>query len=146
MCTIVTIVSLIFLNASKLFITEMLMEKKNMSGRLSHTLGLGKRMLTGNGFQHHKQLGTYLLHHSNPAFSKARKSLPTGESWTARLGSGPQAPASSSLTCNSISAPGCLKPTRGISALPACPTPTRRCVPGMFQMMRVPVFQAFHQK
>lgn len=42
MCTIVTIVSLIFLNASKLFITEMLMEKKNMSGRLSHTLGLGK--------------------------------------------------------------------------------------------------------
>lgn len=31
---IVTIVSLIFLSASKLFITEMLMEKKNMSGRL----------------------------------------------------------------------------------------------------------------
>lgn len=34
MCVIVTIVSLIFLYASKLFITEMLMEKKNMSGRL----------------------------------------------------------------------------------------------------------------
>lgn len=146
MCTIVTIVSLIFLNASKLFITEMLMEKKNMLGRLSHTLGLGKRTLMGNGFQHRKQLGTYLLHRSNPSFSKARKSVPTGESWTARLGSGPRVPASSSLTCNSISAPGRLKPTWGISALPACTTPTRRGVPRMFQVMRVLVFQALHQK
>lgn len=48
MCTIVTIVSLIFLHASKLFITEVLMEKKNMSGgSFSHTLGLGKLMLMG---------------------------------------------------------------------------------------------------
>jgi hypothetical protein len=42
MCAIVTIVSLIFLGASKLFITEVLMEKKNMSGRLYLThSGLG---------------------------------------------------------------------------------------------------------
>ena len=32
------ILSLIFLSASKLFITEMLMEKKNISGRLYLTL------------------------------------------------------------------------------------------------------------
>lgn len=38
MCTMVTIVTLIFLSASKLFITGVLMEKKNMSGGLSHTL------------------------------------------------------------------------------------------------------------
>lgn len=43
MCTIVTIVSLIFLSASKLFITEVLTEKKNMSGRLLLThSGLGQ--------------------------------------------------------------------------------------------------------
>lgn len=43
MYTIVTIVSLIFLGASKLFITEVLMEKKNMSGRLLLThSGLGQ--------------------------------------------------------------------------------------------------------
>lgn len=34
MCTIVTIVTLISLRASKLFITRVLMEKNNMSGGL----------------------------------------------------------------------------------------------------------------
>lgn len=52
MCTIVTIVSLIFLPASKLFITEVLMEKKNMSGRLTHS-GLGQINAYGIAFQHH---------------------------------------------------------------------------------------------
>lgn len=38
MCTIVSIVTLIFLNASKLFIIRVLMEKNNMSGGLFLTL------------------------------------------------------------------------------------------------------------
>lgn len=38
MRTMVTIVTLIFLRASKLFITGVLMEKKNMSGGLFLTL------------------------------------------------------------------------------------------------------------
>lgn len=54
MYTIVTIVSLIFFPASKLFITEVLMKKKNMSGRLFLThSGLGQINAYGIAFQHH---------------------------------------------------------------------------------------------
>lgn len=76
---VVTIVSLIFLGASKLFIMEVLIEKKNMSGRLLLThSGLGQINAYGIAFPHHKQLGAYLFHPSKSSFSKARKSVPTG--------------------------------------------------------------------
>lgn len=46
MCTIVTIVSLVFLGASKLFITEVLIEKKSVSVRLFLThSGLGQMFM-----------------------------------------------------------------------------------------------------
>lgn len=80
MCMVVTVVSLIFLGASKLFITEVLIEKKNMSGRLFLThSGLGQINAYGIAFLHHKQLGAYLFHPSKSSFSKARKSVPTRE-------------------------------------------------------------------
>lgn len=80
MCTIVTIVSLIFLGASKLFITEVLMEKENMSGMLFLThSGLGQMNAYGIAFPHHKQLGTSLFHLSKSSFSEARRSVPTRE-------------------------------------------------------------------
>lgn len=87
---VVTIVSLIFLGASKLFITEVLIEKKNMSGRLLLThSGLGQINAYGIAFPHHKQLGAYLFHPSKPSFSKARKSVPTREPGNDRLWTGP---------------------------------------------------------
>lgn len=81
MCTIVTIVSLIFLHASKLFITEVLMEKKNMSGGLFLThSGLGQINAYGIAFPHRKQLGTYLFHRSkSSSFREGRKRVPTSE-------------------------------------------------------------------
>lgn len=86
MCTIVTIVSLIFLGAPKLFITEVLMEKRNMSGGLFPThSGLGQINAYGIAFPQHKQLGTYLFHPSKSSFSEARKSMPTREPWNQPL-------------------------------------------------------------
>lgn len=75
---VVTIVSLIFLGASKLFITEVLIEKKNMSGGLFRTHpGLGRMNAYGIAFLHHRQLGASLFHPSKSSFSKASKCVPT---------------------------------------------------------------------
>lgn len=105
MCMVVTIVSLIFLSASKLFITEVLIEKKNMSGRLLLThSGLGQINAYGIAFPHHKQLGAYLFHPRKPSFSKARNSVPTREPrYGCGCGSGTRMQALDSVTCNFIS-------------------------------------------
>lgn len=62
MCAMVTIVTLIFLSASKLFITGVLMGKENMSGSLFLTLS-GLEQINAYGIRLSiPQLGTSLSH------------------------------------------------------------------------------------
>ena len=120
MCRIVTIVSLIFLGASKQFITEVLMEKQNTSVRLSHILW-AQTNVYGIAFPRHKQLGTYFRRPSKSSFHKARESVPTESPGAPRCPSGTQPPASSWVTCNFISVRLWLKPELAVFAAHSSP-------------------------